>query len=82
MKDPTTYVRAKTVPFAVLCQEGENAYKSEELRLLYVAMTRAKQQLFLPLEWKKSYLGKSGCLTKCSAMILPEGNCLSIWYSQ
>lgn len=73
VKDPTTYVRAKTVPFAVLCQEGENAYKSEELRLLYVAMTRAKQQLFLPLEWKKSYLGKSGCLTKCSAMILPEG---------
>ena len=42
-------------------------------KTLYVAMTRAKQQLFLPLEWKKSYLGKSGCLTKCSAMILPEG---------
>ena len=47
------YTRAKTMPFAVLEQENRNASRSEELRLLYVAMTRAKQQLFLPLNLKK-----------------------------
>ena len=49
IKDPKTYTRAKTLPFAVIAQENEARAKSEELRLLYVAMTRAKQQLFLPL---------------------------------
>ena len=53
IKNPENYTRAKTMPFAVLEQENRNASRSEELRLLYVAMTRAKQQLFLPLNLKK-----------------------------
>ena len=79
VKDPTTYVRAKTVPFAVLCQEGENAYKSEELRLLYVAMTRAKQQLFLPLEWQKILSGEKRLSdqVQCNDLAGGETACLS-----
>ena len=73
IKNPENYTRAKTMPFAVLEQENRNASRSEELRLLYVAMTRAKQQLFLPLNLKKVRIRTPDYLAQYSTLILPDG---------
>lgn len=73
IKNPENYTRAKTMPFAVLEQENRNASRSEELRLLYVAMTRAKQQLFLPLNLKKVRTRTTDYLAQYSTLILPDG---------
>lgn len=53
INDPTSFTHAKTLPYLILEKNNENLSKSEELRLLYVAMTRAKQQLFIPLTTSK-----------------------------
>ena len=63
----------RTMLFAVLEQENRNASRSEELRLLYVAMTRAKQQLFLPLNLKKVRTRTTDYLAQYSTLILPDG---------
>lgn len=73
IKDPETYIRAKTMPFAVLEQENQNQSKSEELRLLYVAMTRAKQQLFLVLDAGKICTKRRDFLSEYAALILSDG---------
>ena len=73
IKNPENYTRAKTMPFAVLEQENRNASRSEELRLLYVAMTRDKQQLFLPLNLKKVRTRTTDYLAQYSTLILPDG---------
>lgn len=49
LQDPTVYTRYKTLPYAAISMQRESYAKSEELRLLYVALTRAKDKLFLPL---------------------------------
>lgn len=41
--------RYKTFQQIMLCNEGQRDTRSEELRLLYVGLTRAKQQLLLIL---------------------------------
>lgn len=73
IKDPETYTRAKTMPFSVLEQDNQNLSKSEELRLLYVAMTRAKQQLFLPLDAGKIRTKSRDYLSEYGALILSDG---------
>lgn len=42
-----TRQKYQTVPFAVLKKRKERELVSEEMRLLYVALTRAKEQLFI-----------------------------------
>lgn len=49
VKNPEDFTSAKTLPFLIIDKENERNAKSEELRLLYVAMTRAKQKLMIPL---------------------------------
>lgn len=78
IKDPATYTRAKTMPFSVLEQENQNLSKSEELRLLYVAMTRAKQQLFLPLDAEKIRTKNRDYLSEYGALILSDGTLPSL----
>lgn len=73
LKDPTTYTRAKTLPFMVIGEENQKQSKSEELRLLYVAMTRAKQQLFLPLDVGKIQTKTHKYLEEFASSILPSG---------
>ncbi len=51
IKDPISHTKAKTLPYLRLESENETYEKSEELRLLYVAMTRAKQKLILALRY-------------------------------
>ncbi len=73
VKNPEQYTRIKTMPFTVIDAENRNAMKSEELRLLYVAMTRAKQQLFLTLDLKKIRTKKTDHLANYSISILSDG---------
>jgi ATP-dependent helicase/nuclease subunit A len=47
--DAKNYEKYSTLPYLVLLQEKQKKMLQEEMRLLYVAMTRAKQKLFLPL---------------------------------
>ncbi|MDY2510566.1 MAG: helicase-exonuclease AddAB subunit AddA [Ruminococcus callidus] len=52
--DAENYEKYSTLPYLVLLQEKQKQLVQEEMRLLYVAMTRAKQKLFLPLTVSKS----------------------------
>jgi len=52
IKDPETFINAKTLMLQLIEEDEKNNTKSEELRLLYVAMTRAKQQLWIPISDK------------------------------
>lgn len=64
--DKKNNVRYNTMPRKALSLEIERDEKSEELRILYVAMTRAKQKLFLVSSHKDvfKYLRDiSSCLT-------------------
>ena len=52
---PETMTKIKTVPFDILFRSSEKNKVSEELRLLYVALTRAKQKLFISLPVNEKY---------------------------
>ncbi len=73
LQNPDTLEKYASMPHVVIQDEMENNMKSEELRLLYVALTRAKQKLFIPLRYHSGdkkmlerlteLLGKSGTIT-------------------
>ncbi|WP_295069538.1 helicase-exonuclease AddAB subunit AddA [Ruminococcus sp.] len=48
--DPSLYRKYKTFQQVMLSAEEERDTRSEEMRLLYVALTRAKRQLFINLK--------------------------------
>lgn len=73
IKDPETYTSAKTLLLLVIEQENERCSLSEELRLLYVALTRSKQQLFLPLLAEKIRLTSRDYLAQFAASISSDG---------
>ncbi len=73
VKNPEDYTSAKTLPFLLMNQENEQLSKSEELRLLYVAMTRAKQKLFLVLLLDKVRTARTDYLNKFAQDITPDG---------
>lgn len=52
------YQRYPTLPYEVLSRINTSDSVSEEMRLLYVALTRAKEQLFIPLKIGKSQKDK------------------------
>lgn len=49
MQDPETLTRFRTMPFALISDHNSRLARSEDIRLLYVALTRAKDKLFIPL---------------------------------
>ena len=53
---PETMTKIKTFPFEALYISNKEKKASEELRLLYVALTRAKQKLFVSLPLSDKYL--------------------------
>ena len=57
--DRETLVKTETVAHAAIKVIKQNKLLSEELRLLYVAFTRAKEGLFLPLNMKIDKNGRS-----------------------
>lgn len=54
LQNKELYEKFITVPFDVIRAENELKMKSEEMRLLYVAMTRARERLFLTLDISES----------------------------
>jgi ATP-dependent helicase/nuclease subunit A len=65
--DKTSLVKYSTAAFFAIQKKYHEDVKSEEMRLLYVALTRAKEQLFVTVDRKKS-------------TVLPENaNCYGDW---
>lgn len=53
LNNPELMRRYKTVPYKQIVEEKKREIISEELRLLYVALTRAKQQLFINIKYNE-----------------------------
>ncbi len=51
LNNPELMRRYKTVPYKQIVEEKKREIISEELRLLYVALTRAKQHLFINIKY-------------------------------
>ena len=86
LQDKELFERYKTLPFEAVRMYNKQKLASEELRLLYVAMTRAKQQLFITLDTSETAEGK---LAKYAADIhvskgitpslASDVNCMADW---
>ncbi len=59
LSDRETLVKTDTLPHAAVRIIKRNKLLSEEMRLLYVAFTRAKERLFLPINMKYNANGVS-----------------------
>lgn len=53
LSDKKLKKRYSTFQREMLCSEKRAEARSEEMRLLYVGLTRAKQQLFIDLKWRE-----------------------------
>ena len=51
LNDPGNYSAGVTLPFVTVAARNRREAVSEELRMLYVALTRARERLILPLAW-------------------------------
>ncbi|MDE6729520.1 MAG: PD-(D/E)XK nuclease family protein, partial [Oscillospiraceae bacterium] len=71
MLDQKQYLKIKTVAFTYLDIIRSLREKHEEMRLLYVAMTRAKQQLFLVLD-NSAMKSKNLALIETNPEIMPK----------
>ena len=68
--DPKLYRKYKTFQQVMLTAEEERDTRSEEMRLLYVAMTRAQQKLFINLKCGEKALKRVNSITEsCSVHI-------------
>ena len=70
--DRNTCLQYRTNAFPYLVNQQQNRQTSEELRLLYVALTRAKQQLFLVLHNPESTNAYSAGKLACLLHEMPE----------
>lgn len=59
LTDRKTLVRTETLSYAAVKTVKNNRLLSEELRLLYVAFTRARERLFIPINMKRKPDGTS-----------------------
>lgn len=71
LKDSESYTSSATLPYQMIYQQKKSQAYSEELRLLYVAMTRAKQKLYIPLLYSASVRKK---LTTFASAIKKDGS--------
>ena len=55
LHDPELLSAGVTLPYLAILQRSEAEMRSEELRLLYVALTRAKEHLILPIVHPAKY---------------------------
>ena len=55
LHDPETLSHGVTLPFLAVLQQNDAEMRSEELRLLYVALTRAREHLILPIRHSTKY---------------------------
>lgn len=55
LHDPQTLSKGRTLPWAAVYAQNRREMLSEELRLLYVALTRAREYLILPIAYTDSH---------------------------
>lgn len=60
--DPLLYRKYRTFQQVMLADEEEHDTRSEEMRLLYVALTRAKQKLFINIKCGEKALKRAGTI--------------------
>lgn len=70
--DKDSFTRSVPLHYAYLKENYINESISEEIRILYVAMTRAKERLFLPVYLNKTNLSK----LKSLATVLSNTGCI------
>lgn len=63
LHDPETISKGKSLPWTLIYQKNRREMVSEEMRLLYVALTRAREYLILPLPYTNG---------RCTSDIAPE----------
>lgn len=51
LQDPDTLEKYQSLPHMIIQDEKGKQQRSEEMRLLYVALTRARQKLFIPMKY-------------------------------
>lgn len=51
LQNPDTLEKYQSLPHLIIQEEKKRQQKSEEMRLLYVGLTRARQKLFIPLRY-------------------------------
>ncbi|MGN0584327.1 MAG: 3'-5' exonuclease, partial [Ruminococcus sp.] len=51
LRNPDTLEKYQSLPHMIIQEEKQKQQRSEEMRLLYVALTRARQKLFIPLRY-------------------------------
>lgn len=56
LRDPDALTYDTTLPFMVIANRNRMESLSEELRLLYVALTRAREYLILPIVYSANYV--------------------------
>ena len=54
LQNPDTLEKYQSLPHMVIYDELKKRVRSEEMRLLYVSLTRAKQKLFIPMRYSKT----------------------------
>lgn len=59
LRDAQQLTFDKTLPFEMIALQNRKEAVSEELRLLYVALTRAREYLILPLAFSDNYIENS-----------------------
>lgn len=55
LHDPQTVSKGRTLPWTAIYQQNRREMLSEELRLLYVALTRAREYLILPIPYTENH---------------------------
>ena len=59
LQNKEKYEKFTTIPYEYICGYNQNKLLSEEMRLLYVALTRAKERLFITVNTAESEVGKA-----------------------
>ncbi len=88
--DRERYQKAQSITFQYLLGSARKRQKSEELRLLYVALTRAEQQLFLVMDKVQKGAVKSGTAAcnlgellqmspQTAQLLAPGAACMQDW---
>lgn len=77
LHDAALLTYGSTLPYELIAARNEQEMKSEELRLLYVALTRAREHLILPLSISNSYLKKADAFTLEQIAFGGQTDCLT-----
>lgn len=72
VNNPETVRRYRTIPYTQILEKNKADICSEEMRLFYVALTRAKQKLFLLLKADEKQLKRVDAL--CCQLIADKNN--------